>query len=186
MLDIKHHHIVFTVPHKLNNLFGYNEKVLYALGIRYVGETVAKKLAKYFKSIDRIMTANQEELLKVGEIGEKIAQSVLEFSKDLWNIQLIDRLKQYGVQLEMSSEAQLNMSQKLNDKKFVVSGIFDKFSREELKLSIENNGGIVASSISKNTDFVIAGDKMGPEKRKKAESLGVPIITEDAYILMIS
>jgi DNA ligase (NAD+) len=88
--------------------------------------------------------------------------------------------------LEMSSEAQLNMSQKLNDKKFVVSGIFDKFSREELKLSIENNGGIVASSISKNTDFVIAGDKMGPEKRKKAESLGVPIITEDAYILMIS
>jgi DNA ligase (NAD+) len=162
------------------------EKVLYALGIRYVGETVAKKLAKYFKSIDRIMTANQEELLKVGEIGEKIAQSVLEFSNDLWNIQLIDRLKQYGVQLEMSSEAQLNMSQKLNDKKFVVSGIFDKFSREELKLSIENNGGIVASSISKNTDFVIAGDKMGPEKRKKAESLGVPIITEDAYILMIS
>jgi DNA ligase (NAD+) len=162
------------------------EKVLYALGIRYVGETVAKKLAKYFKSIDRIMTANQEELLKVGEIGEKIAQSVLEFSNDLWHIQLIERLKSYGVQMEMSSEAQMNMSQKLNDKKFVVSGVFEKFSRDELKLSIENNGGIVASSISKNTDFVIAGDKMGPEKRKKAETLGVPIITENEYILMLS
>lgn len=162
------------------------EKVLYALGIRYVGETVAKKLAKYFKSIDRIMTANQEELLKVGEIGEKIAQSVLEFSNDLWHIQLIERLKSYGVQMEMSREAQMNMSQKLNDKKFVVSGVFEKFSRDELKLSIENNGGIVASSISKNTDFVIAGDKMGPEKRKKAETLGVPIITENEYILMLS
>ncbi len=162
------------------------EKVLYALGIRYVGETVAKKLAKYFKSIDSIMLANEEELLRVGEIGEKIAQSVIEFSNDLYNIQLVDRLKQFGVQLQMNEKEQAGLSNKLNGKKFVVSGVFEQFSRDELKLSIENNGGIVASSISKNTDFVIAGDKMGPEKRKKAETLGVPIITENEYIIMIS
>lgn len=162
------------------------EKVLYALGIRYVGETVAKKLAKYFKSIDKIMTANLDDLLKVGEIGEKIAQSVIEFSNDLYNIQLIDRLKKYGVQLQMNEKEQEGLTNKLNGKKLVVSGVFELFSRDELKLSIENNGGIVASSISKNTDYVIAGDKMGPEKRKKAESLGVPIITENEYIAMIS
>lgn len=162
------------------------EKVLYALGIRYVGETVAKKLAKYFKSIDALLTANQEELLKVGEIGEKIAQSVLEFSNDLYNIQLVERLKLYGVQLQMNEQEQEGLSNKLNGQKFVVSGVFEQFSRDELKLSIENNGGIVASSISKNTDFVIAGDKMGPEKRKKAETLGIPIISEKEYILMIS
>jgi DNA ligase (NAD+) len=162
------------------------EKVLYALGIRYVGETVAKKLAKYFKSIDSIMLANEEELLKVGEIGEKIAQSVIEFSNDLYNIQLVARLKQFGVQLQMNEKEQAGLSNKLNGKKFVVSGVFEQFSRDELKLSIENNGGIVASSISKNTDFVIAGDKMGPEKRKKAETLGVPIITENEYIIIIS
>lgn len=162
------------------------EKVLYALGIRYVGETVAKKLAKYFKTIDNLLNVNQEELLKVGEIGEKIAQSVIEFSNDLYNIQLINRLKFHGVQLEMNEKEQESLSNKLNSKKFVVSGVFEQFSRDELKLSIENNGGIVASSISKNTDYVIAGDKMGPEKRKKAETLGVPIISEKEYILMLS
>jgi len=161
------------------------EKVLYALGIRYVGETVAKKLAKYFKSIDQLMQANFEELNKVGEIGEKIAQSILEFSNNLVNIQLIDRLKSYGVQLQMSESSQKLMTEKLKDKKFVVSGVFEKFSREELKISIENNGGIVSGSISKNTDFVIAGDKMGPEKKKKAESLGVTILSEEDYIVMI-
>jgi len=161
------------------------EKVLYALGIRYVGETVAKKLAKYFKSIDQLMQANFEELNKVGEIGEKIAQSILEFSNNLVNIQLIDRLKFYGVQLQMSESSQKHLTEKLKDKKFVVSGVFKKFSREELKISIENNGGIVSGSISKNTDFVIAGDKMGPEKKKKAESLGVTILSEEDYIAMI-
>ncbi len=161
------------------------EKVLYALGIRYVGETVAKKLAKYFKSIDQLMQANFEELNKVGEIGEKIAQSILEFSNNLVNNQLIERLKSYGVQLQMSESSQKLMTEKLKDKKFVVSGIFEKFSREELKISIENNGGIVSGSISKNTDFVIAGDKMGPEKKKKAESLGVTILSEEDYIAMI-
>jgi DNA ligase (NAD+) len=161
------------------------EKVLYALGIRYVGETVAKKLAKYFKSIDRLMLADFEELIKVGEIGDKIAQSIIEFSNDLSNIQLIDRLKKYGIQLQMSEESQLHLSEKLQNKKFVVSGVFSHFSREELKVSIENNGGIVSSSISKNTDFVIAGDNMGPEKRKKAETFGIPIISENDYIQMI-
>lgn len=162
------------------------EKVLYAIGIRYVGETVAKKLAKYFKSMDKLMSASFEDLIKVGEIGDKIAQSIVDFSNDLVNIQLIDRLKAYGVQLQMSEESQRNSSDKLQMKKFVVSGVFEKFSRDELKLSIENNGGMVASSISKNTDYVIAGDKMGPEKKKKAETLGVPIISEEDYIQMIS
>jgi DNA ligase (NAD+) len=161
------------------------EKVLYALGIRYVGETVAKKLAKYFKSIDQLMQANFEELNKVGEIGEKIAQSILEFFNNSENNKLIDRLKSYGVQLQMSESSQKLMTEKLKDKKFVVSGVFEKFSREELKISIENNGGIVSGSISKNTDFVIAGDKMGPEKKKKAESLGVTILSEEDYIAMI-
>jgi len=162
------------------------EKVLYALGIRFVGETVAKKLARHFKSIDNLMTANFETLIAVDEIGDRIAQSIIDFSNNLINIQLIDRLKSYGLQFEVDESQSTVQSAILQGKKLVVSGVFTKFTRNELKQSIEDNAGKVSSSISKNTDYLIAGDKMGPAKRTKAENLGVPIISEDDYIGMIS
>ena len=161
------------------------EKVLFALGIRYVGETVAKKLAKHFKSIDNLMNASFEELITVDEIGDKIAESVVNFSSDLSNIQLIDRLKQYGIQLEVSQEDLANTSVKFEGKVFVVSGVFSLFSRNDLKKSIEDNGGKVTSSISKKTSYVVAGENMGPSKLAKAESLGIPIISEHEYQSML-
>ena len=162
------------------------EKVLFALGIRYVGETVAKKLAKHFKSIDNLMKATFEELITVDEIGEVIAESVVNFSSNLVNIQLVDRLKSYGVQLEVSEASQEGKTDVLNGKIFVVSGVFSHFDRNELKKSIEDNGGKVASSISSKTNYVIAGENMGPSKLAKAETLGIPIISEFDYIEMLS
>lgn len=162
------------------------EKVLFGLGIRFVGETVAKKLAKHFKSIDNLMQATFEELIAVDEIGDRIAESVLSFSANLINIQIIDRLKGYGVQLEVSAKSLENTTQLLNGSSFVVSGVFLLFSRNELKKSIEDNGGKVVGSISKKTNYVIAGDNMGPSKRTKAESLLIPIISEADYLKMIN
>tara|TARA_B110000003_G_scaffold130537_2_gene132627 strand:+ start:10375 stop:12375 length:2001 start_codon:yes stop_codon:yes gene_type:complete len=162
------------------------EKVLFALGIRFVGETVAKKLAKHFKSIDNLMTANLEALISVDEIGERIAASILEFSNDLGNMQLINRLKYHGVQLKISEEDLIGQTSKLKGKVFVVSGVFYQMTRNELKKAIEDNGGKVSSSISKKTDFVVAGDNMGPSKKTKAEDLGLTIINEDYFISMIN
>jgi DNA ligase (NAD+) len=161
------------------------EKVLFALGIRFVGETVAKKLAKHFKSIENLGKASFDELINVDEIGDRIAESVLDFFRNSVNIKLIERLKYYGVQLEIKESDLENTSNKLENKVFVVSGVFEKFNRNELKKSIEDNGGKVSSSISKKTDFIIAGDNMGPSKKQKAESLGVPIINEEIYLKMI-
>ena len=162
------------------------EKVLFALGIRFVGETVAKKLAKHYKSIDNLMKAQFEDLTNVDEIGDRIAQSIIDFSNDLANIQIVERLKSYGVQLEVSAESQENQTDKLQGNVFVVSGVFEKVSRNELKKLIEKNGGKVSSSISKKTNFVVAGDNMGPSKRTKAESLETPIISEDDFLEMIN
>ncbi|MCF6347248.1 MAG: NAD-dependent DNA ligase LigA [Flavobacteriaceae bacterium] len=161
------------------------EKVLFGLGIRFVGETVAKKLAKHFKSIDNLMRASFEELIAVDEIGDRIAESIVDFSNNLVNIQLIDRLKSYGVQLQLSAEVLENQTDTLQGKIFVVSGVFAKMSRNELKKSIEDNGGKVSSSISKKTTYIIAGDNMGPSKRIKAEELKIPIISEDDYLKML-
>jgi DNA ligase (NAD+) len=158
------------------------EKVLFALGIRFVGETVAKKLAKYFKSIDKLMTADFETLIAVDEIGDRIAQSILDFSSDLGNIQLVNRLKVSGVQLQVSAESLENQTDKLNGQIFVVSGVFYQMSRNELKKAIEDNGGKVSSSISKKTNFIVAGDNMGPSKLTKAQDLGIQIITEQDFI----
>ena len=158
------------------------EKVLFALGIRFVGETVAKKLAKHFKSIDNLMTADFETLIAVDEIGDRIAQSIIEFSSDLSNIQLINRLKVVGVQLEVSAESLENQTDKLQGQIFVVSGVFHQMSRNELKKAIEDNGGKVSSSISKKTNFIVAGDNMGPSKLAKAETLGIEIISEQDFI----
>ena len=162
------------------------EKVLYALGIRFVGETVAKKLARHFKSIDQLMRANFETLIAVDEIGDKIAESVLEFFNDLGNIQLGTRLKSYGVQLQISEEELSGQSDKLKGLVFVVSGVFQLMSRNELKKAIEDNGGKVSTSISKKTNYLIAGDQMGPSKKAKAENLGIAMISEEELIVMIS
>ena len=161
------------------------ERVLFALGIRYVGETVAKKLSKHYKSINGLANASEEELINVDEIGEVIAKSVVDFFSLFENNDIINRLKSYGIQLEVSEEELSNQTNKLDGNTFVVSGVFTKVSRNELKQLIEQNGGKVSSSISKKTNFVIAGDKMGPSKRIKAEDLGVAIMTEYDFLLMI-
>lgn len=161
------------------------EKVLFALGIRFVGETIAKKLAKHFKSIDNLMTADYETLVSVDEIGDKIAQSILEFSVDLGNIQLIDRLKHYGLQLQVLEGSTSDQTDVFDGKVFVLSGVFNLMSRNQLKKVIEKNGGKVTSSVSKRTTFVIAGEAMGSSKKAKADELGVAIISEDEFLKMI-
>ena len=160
------------------------ERVLYALGIRYVGETVAKKLAKHYKSIDAIAQASMMDLILVDEIGDKIAQSVIQFFDNQENRLIIERLKQFGVQLESGAESVL-LSEKLKGKTFVVSGVFELYSRDELKKAIEDNGGKVGSSISTKTDFVIAGDNMGPAKLEKANQLKIAIISEVDFKNMV-
>lgn len=161
------------------------ERVLFALGIRYVGETVAKKLAKHFKSIDALMAASFEELIAVDEIGERIAESVITFFASEESRETIKRLKDYGVQLKLSEEALASQTDTLAGNTFVVSGVFHKVTRTELKKLIEDNGGKVSSSISAKTTYVVAGDKMGPSKRTKAEGLGIAIISEDDFLGML-
>ena len=158
------------------------ERVLYALGIRYVGETVAKKLAKHYKSIDAIIGASQEELVNVDEIGVKIAESVTRFFETQENIDIINRLKGFGVQLQMSEEQLSGQTDKLKGDIVVVSGVFYQVSRNELKKLIENNGGKVSSSISSKTSYIVAGDKMGPSKKTKAETLGIALISEEKFL----
>ena len=162
------------------------ERVLFALGIRFVGETVAKKLAKHYKNIDALANATEEELINVDEIGAVIAKSVIDFFLFEENNFTIERLNSFGVQLEISQEELANQTNKLSGSTFVVSGVFTKVTRTELKKLIEQNGGKVSSSISKKTSYVVAGDKMGPSKKTKAEGLGVSIISEDEFLLMIS
>lgn len=162
------------------------ERVLYAIGIRFVGETVAKKLANHYKNIDSLSKTTFMELVLVDEIGDKIAQSVIQFFENQENIRIIDRLKQYGVQLEMDERIQQQVSNILNGKTLVVSGVFETFSRDELKNAIEANGGKVGSSISPKTDYVVAGNNMGPAKLEKANKLGIPILTEQEFIDLLN
>lgn len=158
------------------------ERVLYALGIRYVGETVAKKLAKHYKTIDAIAQASEDELINVDEIGKKIAESVLAFFSSLENIMIVERLKQFGVQLEMSAEQLEGQTDKLKGDIVVVTGVFETISRNELKKLIEDNGGKVSSSISAKTSYIIAGNNMGPSKKEKAEKLSISIINESEFL----
>lgn len=162
------------------------ERVLFALGIRYVGETVAKKLAKHYKNIDALRQASLMDLILVDEIGERIAQSVIDFFDNQDNQMIVDRLKNYGIQFELVEKFNPNATDKLEGKTFVVSGVFTFFSRDELKQAIEDNGGKVGSSISAKTDYVVAGDNMGPAKLDKANKLNIPIITEEDFKTMIS
>ena len=161
------------------------EKVLFALGIRFVGETVAKKLAKAFKNIDDLFAADLETLIAVDEIGDRIAESIITFRNEPLNQVLIARLKDYGLQFSLSEEDLKNQTDTLAGKTFVVSGVFHKVSRNELKKLIEDNSGKVSSSISKKTDYIVAGDNMGPTKLQKATDLGVAIISEDDFLGMI-
>ena len=155
------------------------ERVLFALGIRYVGQTVSKILAKKFQSIDNLISQSYDELLKVDEIGERISQSVVDFFKDGNNILNIEKLKKNGLQFE--SYIKTNVSNVLNNKTFVVSGVFQNYSRDQLKNLIELNGGKNLSSVTSKTNYLLAGDKMGPSKLKKAQDLGINIISEQDF-----
>jgi DNA ligase (NAD+) len=161
------------------------EKVLFAIGIKHVGETAAKLLAKHFKNLENLMQADKEQIVGIKGIGDKIAESIIDYFANPKNKELISRLQQAGLQFEIS-EDETPVDNKLGGKKFVISGTFKQFSRSELKKNIEMNGGKLVSSISKNTDFVLAGDKMGPAKLKKAQDLGIAIISEEDYLAMIS
>jgi len=161
-------------------------RVLYALGIRFVGETVAKKLAKHYKNIDALNQASLMDLILVDEIGERIAQSVINFFENQENKIIIERLKRYGVQFETIEIINPNATDKLSGKTFVVSGVFEEFSRDDLKKAIEDNGGKVGSSISAKTDYVVAGANMGPAKLEKAVKLNIPIISETDFKIMLN
>ena len=161
------------------------ESVLFALGIRFVGETVAKKLAKHYKNIDALSQATLIDLILVEEIGERIAQSVIEFFSNEENKIIIGKLKSYGVQFEIIEKVNPNATNKLAGKIFVVSGVFERFSRDDLKKAIEDNGGKVGSSISAKTHYVVAGDNMGPAKLDKANKLNIPIISEVEFMALL-
>ncbi len=161
------------------------ERVLFALGLPHIGETTAKKLAYSFKTMDALMHADEASLLALGDIGEVTARSILAYFAVEKNKKLIERLRLKGLNFELSAEALSNTSEKLHGLTFVVSGVFTLFSRDELKKHIERNGGKVSGSISGSTSYLVAGDKMGPEKMKKAEKLGVKMITETDFQHMI-
>lgn len=160
------------------------ERVLFALGIRMVGETVAKKLAKHFITIDNLAVASKQDIASIYEIGEKIAEHVVNFFADANNVALVEKIKQHGLQLSLKEEQHVNRTDKLAGKSFLVSGTFT-ISRDELKKMIEDNGGRNVGSISKSLNYLIAGDKMGPEKLKKATDLNIPIISEEDFLKLV-
>ncbi|MBO7261070.1 MAG: NAD-dependent DNA ligase LigA [Bacteroidaceae bacterium] len=161
------------------------ERVLFALGIRFVGEVAAKKLARAFKNIDNLMSATMDQLIEVNEIGNKIAQSVIDFFAEEKNRVLVEKLREVGLQFATEESDSETSNNKLEGKIIVISGVFEKHSRDEYKAIIENCGGKNSGSISSKTSFILAGDNMGPSKREKAESLGVPLISEDEFLKMI-
>jgi DNA ligase (NAD+) len=161
------------------------EKVLFGLGIRYVGETVAKKLAKGLKNIDNLANASVEELTAVDEIGDRIAESIQEYFSKSDNLRQIELLKATGLQFEVEEKTMVYQSDRLLGKTFVISGVFEKYSREELKALIEENGGKILSGISAKLNYLVAGDNMGPSKLEKATKLNVPLISEDELLKIL-
>lgn len=161
------------------------EKVLFGLGIRYVGETVARKLALATKNIDNLIAASLEELTAIDEIGQRIAESIIEYFEKPAHIEQINLLKSYGLQFEAEDVVITLESDKLTGKTFVISGVFEKYSREELKVMIENNGGKILSSISAKLNYLLAGDNMGPSKLEKAQKLNIPLISADDLLVML-
>ena len=162
------------------------ERVLYGLGIRYVGETVAKRLVSAFHSMEQLEQASLEELTAVDEIGGRIAQSVIDYFADERNRVLVNRLKEYGLQMSVAEEVLANRSEKLKGLVIVISGTFSKHSRDEYKAMIEQHGGKNSGSVSGKTDYILAGENMGPAKLEKAAKLGVKIINEDEFLNMIA
>ena len=160
-------------------------RVLFSLGIRMVGETTAKKIARRFPSIDQLQWATIEQLTAIEDVGEQIANNIIAYFNDLNNLEIINRLREAGVQMESQEVEQTPQSDILQGKSIVVSGVFSHHSRDEYKAMIEANGGKNVGSVSKKTSFILAGENMGPEKRKKAESLGVEIITEEQFLTML-
>ena len=160
------------------------DKVLYGLGIRYVGQTVARKLATHYHKMDNLKNVSFEELILVDEVGEKIAESVVNYFQSVKNIEVINRLKNSGVQMELKDKLETK-SDKLMGKTIVASGKLQNYSREDIKEVIMQHGGKPASSVSKNTDFLLAGENIGPNKLTKAQELGVPIISEEEFEGMI-
>ncbi len=161
------------------------ERVLFGLGIRFVGKTVAEKLADHFQSVDRLKEADYDSLIEVPEIGDRIAESVIEFFQEDRNLRIIEKLGLAGVQLHHEAKEQVVEGNNLENRTFVISGVFQQFSRDELKEKIKANGGKVVSSISGKLDFLLAGDKMGPSKLEKANKLGTTIISEEDFLNMI-
>ena len=160
-------------------------RVLFALGIRMVGETTAKKIARRFPSIDTLQWASKEELTAIDDVGEQIAENINAYFLDIRNLEIVNRLRQAGVSMEASTEESATVSDKLTGQTIVISGTFLQHSRDEYKAIIESHGGKNSGSVSKKTSFILAGDNMGPEKRKKAESLGIPMINENDFLAMI-
>ena len=161
------------------------EKVLFGLGIRYVGETVAKKIVAHFKNIDSLINATYEELTSVGEIGGRIAESLLEYFQEPKHLEQIEKLRQHGLQFEAELKVVELASNKLGGKTFIISGVFVKFSRDELKDIIEANGGKILSSISAKLNYLVAGDNMGPAKLEKANKLKIPIISDEELLALL-
>ena len=160
--------------------------MLFAVGIRYVGATVAEKLAAYYGTIDAIENATFESLTNVPEIGGRIARSVLDYFSDADNRQFVDRLKAAGLQLAENTPKVEVESDKLAGKTFVISGVFQNFERDDLKLKIEANGGKVLSGVSGKLNYLLAGDGMGPSKLEKAKKLGVTLLSEDEFLLLLT
>jgi DNA ligase (NAD+) len=160
------------------------ERVLFALGIRYVGETVAKKLAAAFGSMQALSVAKREELIAVDEIGERIADSLIEYFDDMRNMQLVERLQNFGVKME-GRVARAELSNRLEGLTIVISGTFEQHSRDEYKAMIEAHGGKNGSGVTSKTSLLLAGANMGPAKLEKAEKLGVKIVSEAEFLEMV-
>lgn len=174
--------IVKNVQESLNVPF---ERVIFALGIRYVGATVAKRLARSFLTIENLMNASMDSLVATDEIGERIAGSVIDFFANESNRELVERLRAAGLKFTLDKETTEGMTDKLKGKSIVISGVFEKHSRDEYKEMIERNGGKNVGSVSKATSFILAGANMGPSKLEKAQKLGIPLVSEDAFLAML-
>lgn len=160
-------------------------RVLFALGIRMVGETTAKKIARRYRSIDQLQWATHDQLTSIEDVGDQIADNVIAYFNDFRNIEIVNRLRLAGVQMESTEDA-APTTDLLAGKSIVISGVFAHHSRDEYKAMIEANGGKNVGSVSKKTSFILAGDNMGPEKRKKAEDLGIPLVSEDDFLQILT
>ena len=161
------------------------ERVLYAIGIRFVGEIAAKTLARYYGSMDKVAEASKESLMQVNGIGEVIADSVIQYFSNPINRDFVERLRRYGLQMEIGEQQKQTQSDKLAGQSIVISGVFQHHSRDEYKALIEQHGGKNVGSISNKTSFILAGDNMGPAKLEKAQKLGIRIMSEDEFLQLI-